>query len=201
MGANLSCATLCDTNGEGPSSKPRLGDIPESCLALVLMHLDPPDICKLARLNRAFHGASSADFIWESKLPSNYKFICEKVLDEKTVVGLEKKDVYARMCRPNPFDGGTKVCLFLSLNPVYVLFRIRLDGLAFYRRYGWIRILVGLAFQFLQRGWLLLGLMTGDIGITFLLKNQGDIYIYTKKLNFRFFIGLSDPMGHGENIV
>lgn len=116
MGANLSCATLCDTNGEGPSSKPRLGDIPESCLALVLMHLDPPDICKLARLNRAFHGASSADFIWESKLPSNYKFICEKVLDEKTVVGLEKKDVYARMCRPNPFDGGTKVCLFLSLN-------------------------------------------------------------------------------------
>ncbi|KAJ6344227.1 hypothetical protein OIU76_005866 [Salix suchowensis] len=76
MGANLSCATLCDTNGEGPSSKPRLGDIPESCLALVLMHLDPPDICKLARLNRAFRGASSADFIWESKLPSNYKFIC-----------------------------------------------------------------------------------------------------------------------------
>lgn len=84
---------------------------------------------------------------------------------------------------------------------MYVLFRIRLDGLAFYRRYGWIRKLVGLAFQFLQRGWLLLGLMTGDIGITFLLKNQGDIYICTKQLNFRFFIGLSDPMGHGENIV
>lgn len=69
---------------------------------------------------------------------------------------------------------------------MYVLFRIRLDGLAFYRRYGWIRKLVGLAFQFLQRGWLLLGLMTGDTGITFLLKNQGDIYIYIKQINFRF---------------
>ena len=45
---------------------------------------------------------------------------------------------------------------------------------------------MGLAFQFLQRGWLLLGLMTGDTGITFLLKNQGDIYICTKQLNFRF---------------
>ena len=68
---------------------------------------------------------------------------------------------------------------------MYVLFRIRLDGLAFYRRYGWIRKLVGLAFQFLQRGWLLLGLMTGDTGITFLLKNQGDIYIYkTNKFSF-----------------
>ena len=187
MGANLTCATLCDTNGESPSLKPRLGDIPESCLALVLMHLDPPDICKLARLNRAFRGASSADFIWESKLPSNYKFICEKVLDEKSVVGLEKKDVYARMCRPYPFDGGAKVRVCLSLNPVLVLFRIRLDGLAFYRRYGWIRILVGFVFQFLPRGWLLLGLMTGDIGIKFQLKNQGDIYFHTKQINFRYF--------------
>lgn len=129
MGANLSCATLCDANGEGPSSKPRLGDIPESCLALVLMHLDPPDICKLARLNRAFRGASSADFIWESKLPSNYKFICEKVLDEKTVAGLEKKDVYARMCRPNPFDGGTKE-VWLDKKTGGACFSISSKGLA-----------------------------------------------------------------------
>lgn len=63
MRANVSSITA-DSNGDELSSlRPRLSDMPESCVALVLMHLDPPEICKLARLNRAFRGASSADFI------------------------------------------------------------------------------------------------------------------------------------------
>lgn len=115
MGANVS-STLYDMNGDGPSSKPRLGDIPENCAALVLMHLDPPEICKLAGLNRVFRAASSADFIWESKLPSNYRFILEKVFDDKTMLELEKKDLYARLSRPIPFDDGTKVSLSLFLS-------------------------------------------------------------------------------------
>lgn len=123
MGANESHTTShADGEGEGPSSKPRLDDIPESCVALVLMHLDPLEICNLARLNRAFHGASSADFIWETKLPSNYRFILDKVLDDdKTMAGLGKKDLYARMCRPIPFDGGTKVHIFISYLSVFVV--------------------------------------------------------------------------------
>ncbi|KDP28687.1 hypothetical protein JCGZ_14458 [Jatropha curcas] len=123
MGANVSA--ISDPDGEGPSSRPKLGDIPESCVASVLMYLDPIEICKLARLNRAFRGASSADFIWESKLPSNYRFIMEKLLDdENALADLGKKDLYARLCRPNPFDSGTKevwldkntggVCLAIS---------------------------------------------------------------------------------------
>ncbi|OIW20443.1 hypothetical protein TanjilG_11142 [Lupinus angustifolius] len=125
MGANFS-SCVCDGNDDGGSSmRPRLGDIPESCVAFVLMYLDPPDICKLARLNKAFHDASLADFIWESKLPLNYKFIMEKALeDDSFVAELGKKDVYARLCRPNLFDNGTKeiwldkktggVCLAIS---------------------------------------------------------------------------------------
>lgn len=105
MGANIS-AGVSETD---PPMKPRLGDIPESCVALVLMYLDPPEICKLARLNRAFRGASSADFIWESKLPPNYLYIMEKVFDEETLRKFRKKDVYARLCRPIPFDNSTKV--------------------------------------------------------------------------------------------
>ncbi|KAF2311152.1 hypothetical protein GH714_019719 [Hevea brasiliensis] len=108
MGANESRSSS-DTNGEGPSSMPRLGDIPESCMASILMHLDPLEICKLARLNRAFHAASSADFIWELKLPSNYRFILDKVFDaNKTMGDLGKKDLYSKLCKPSPFDGGTK---------------------------------------------------------------------------------------------
>ncbi|KAK4744629.1 hypothetical protein SAY87_010941 [Trapa incisa] len=107
MGANFSGAGS-DFDGDDPAVRPRLGDIPESCVALVLLYLDPPEICCLARTNRAFRSASSADFIWESKLPRNYRDIVERVLDNPKVLSLEKKDVYARLCRPNRFDVGSK---------------------------------------------------------------------------------------------
>lgn len=123
MGASFS-GISSDKDGDDALSKPRLGDIPESCVASVLMYLDPPEICSLARLNRAFRGASSADFIWASKLPENYGVIVEKVLEEPKVLNLGKREIYARLCRPNSFDGGTKeiwldkrtggVCLSIS---------------------------------------------------------------------------------------
>ncbi|KAK2983990.1 hypothetical protein RJ640_027315, partial [Escallonia rubra] len=123
MGANASLPSGSDDGPNSPS-EPRLGDLPESCIALVLSHLDPPEICKLARLNRAFRAASAADFIWQPKLPSNYKHIIEKLLHGEGVVALGKKDVYARLCTPISFDGGTKemwvdkrtggVCLSIS---------------------------------------------------------------------------------------
>ncbi|CAN1323093.1 F-box protein PP2-A12 [Linum perenne] len=59
---------------------PTLGDLPESCVAPILENLDPVEICKLATLNRAFRGASWADFVWESKLLENYRTLMEKVL-------------------------------------------------------------------------------------------------------------------------
>ncbi|KAE8721299.1 F-box protein PP2-A13 [Hibiscus syriacus] len=107
MGANIS-GYVVDRDEGGSPLKPRLGDIPEGCAALVLALLEPPEICKLARVNRSFHGASSADFIWESKLPSSYKFIMEEVIRDTTLLNLQKKEFYGRLCRPNPFDAGTK---------------------------------------------------------------------------------------------
>ncbi|OMP00520.1 hypothetical protein COLO4_12617 [Corchorus olitorius] len=108
MGANISGALLDGDGNYGPPSRPRLDDIPESCAALVLAKLDASEICKLARLNRSFRAASSADFIWESKLPSNYKFIVEEVIRDPTLLNLQKKELYARLSKPNPFDSGTK---------------------------------------------------------------------------------------------
>ncbi|XVF33404.1 hypothetical protein REPUB_Repub17cG0165800 [Reevesia pubescens] len=108
MGANISGAVVNGDESGPPLRPPRLDDIPESCAALVLVQLDPPEICKLARLNRTFLGASTADFIWESKLPSNHRFIVEKVLGDTSLLNLQKKELYARLCRPNPFDDGTK---------------------------------------------------------------------------------------------
>ncbi|KAF3954482.1 hypothetical protein CMV_020179 [Castanea mollissima] len=64
-------------------------------------------ICKLASMNRAFRGASWADFVWESKLPSNYELLLRKVFDD-VPENLGKRQIYERLCRANSFDGGTK---------------------------------------------------------------------------------------------
>ncbi|KAG8484287.1 hypothetical protein CXB51_022695 [Gossypium anomalum] len=89
------------------SSSPSLGDLPESCVASIIGYLDPPDICKLGKLNRAFRGASWADFVWESKLPSNYHVLVDKIL---TFVpqNLGKREIYSLLCTTNTLDGGTK---------------------------------------------------------------------------------------------
>ncbi|KAH7863519.1 hypothetical protein Vadar_018545 [Vaccinium darrowii] len=107
-----------------PSPEPSLGNLPEGCVASVLVYLDPPEICRLSVLNRSFHGASSADFVWESKLPANYDALTRRVFDDFVPMELCKKELYTRLCRQNSFDGGTKkawldkstggVCLSIS---------------------------------------------------------------------------------------
>ncbi|KAM2975821.1 hypothetical protein FF1_001938 [Malus domestica] len=94
-----------DIPSSSPPIKPGLGDLPESCVSSILMSLEPLEICKSAQINKAFRAASLADFVWESKLPSNYKFLVDKVLDLES---LPKKELYAKLCQPNRFDGGTK---------------------------------------------------------------------------------------------
>ncbi|XP_009758502.1 F-box protein PP2-A13-like [Nicotiana tabacum] len=123
MGANASCIDSRKDGLNNESLKRKLEDIPEACVALVLSYLDPPEICKLARINRVFRAASSADFIWESKLPSNYRYLLEEVLG-MNVAGMHKKDIFARLSKTNSFDGGTRemwidknnggVCLAIS---------------------------------------------------------------------------------------
>ncbi|KAI3453658.1 hypothetical protein Pfo_010321 [Paulownia fortunei] len=110
MGSSFSFLASSGSSDGGPSPEPGLGDLPESCVASVLVYLDPPQICRLAMLNRAFRGASSADFVWESKLPLNYGDVIDKVFekDDAFCKGLCKRDIYSRLCRPNSFDGGAK---------------------------------------------------------------------------------------------
>lgn len=106
--------SLLATTATAPSHEPGLGDLPESCVASLLVHLEPSQICRLAMLNRAFRGASSADFVWESKLPVNYGDLVARVFDHQGSFckGLCKRDIYASLCRANSVDGGNKV-LFL----------------------------------------------------------------------------------------
>ncbi|KAL2323151.1 hypothetical protein Fmac_027530 [Flemingia macrophylla] len=105
MGASLS--TL-GAKGSGLGLSPGLGDIPESCVACVFLYLTPPEICNLARLNRAFRGAASSDSVWEAKLPRNYEDLLHLVPPDRHR-NLSKKDIYALLSRPVPFDLGHKV--------------------------------------------------------------------------------------------
>ncbi|KAL9231044.1 hypothetical protein vseg_006314 [Gypsophila vaccaria] len=123
MGLVLGKESIGEKTLEIAKKRTNLGDLPESCVAMILENLDAVEICKVAKLNRAFYGASSADFIWESKLPSNYRQIVEKISDNDgdSVVGddnvgkvkgdLCKKDVYSSLSRVNSVDDGVKVWL------------------------------------------------------------------------------------------
>ncbi|TYJ18897.1 hypothetical protein E1A91_A09G153700v1 [Gossypium mustelinum] len=104
MGASLSNLT---EGSNGTVMGPGLGDIPESCVACVFTYLTPPEICNLARLNRAFRGAASSDSVWEMKLPSNYQDLLDLVPPER-YQNSSKKDIFAILSRPVPFDDGNK---------------------------------------------------------------------------------------------
>jgi len=139
MGASLSNLTEFGNNG---LSGPSLGDIPENCVACVFMYLTPPEICNLARLNRAFRAAASADSVWETKLPPNYQYLLELLPLESYKDLSKKKDVYALLSRPVPFDDGTKaiwlnrvtggVCLSISAKAMSI------TGIEDRRYWSWI---------------------------------------------------------------
>ncbi|KAF3664687.1 F-box protein PP2-A11 [Capsicum annuum] len=120
--------------------KTSLGDLPESCVALILVYMDPPQICKLSMLNTDFRAASSADFVWQSKLPINYADIIQRL--HNFPHNLCKRDIFARLSRPNSFDGGTKR-VWLDKRTGRVCMSISSSGLAITgiddRRY-WSRI-------------------------------------------------------------
>ncbi|KAI4989149.1 hypothetical protein ZWY2020_036466 [Hordeum vulgare] len=91
-----------------------LGDLPENCVAEVMLRLNPTEICGMARLSRTFRGAASGDAVWEAKLPRNYaRLLAAAGGGDEEAAALEaeaipKKEVYARLCRRNSLDGGTK---------------------------------------------------------------------------------------------
>jgi hypothetical protein len=113
MGAGCSIV-----GADGEWGETSLGDMPESCVAAVLLYLDPPEICQVARLNRAFRGAASADCVWAAKLPANYRYLAALAAaadDERRPDGDANGRrfslaIYARLCRPTSIDAGRKVC-------------------------------------------------------------------------------------------
>nr|KAJ0193531.1 hypothetical protein LSAT_V11C800392130 [Lactuca sativa] len=144
MGSGFS-SIFSDNNDKAPasSSLQGLGDLPENCLAMVLEHFDPPEICNLALVNRVFYQASCADLLWESKLPENYGILIKKLLmlheDDNSFRCLRKKDIYSRLCYPIRISNGTKVLLITLSAPSLCMYSLMVFGLisvCFDRRTG-----------------------------------------------------------------
>ncbi|KAI7738278.1 hypothetical protein M8C21_024375 [Ambrosia artemisiifolia] len=146
MGSSLSAFLLmCSSTSSVSSASPvtSLGDLPDSIVASILVHLSPQDICRFASLNRAFRRASSAEFVWESKLPKNYGLVLSRVFgcNELCLNGC-KKDIYAKLSLPNSIDGGKKkvwldkgtgkACVLISSNGLAI------TGIDDRRYWSWI---------------------------------------------------------------
>ncbi|CAK9321706.1 unnamed protein product [Citrullus colocynthis] len=125
MGLNFSVFFRLHNGSQPPPPPPfpGLGDLPESCAADVLKYLSPVEICKLAKMNRAFRWASWADFVWDSKLPPNYRVLVQRLIGDVAST-MCKREIYTRLCQQNRLDGGNKnvwldkysggVCLSIS---------------------------------------------------------------------------------------
>ncbi|KAK9067984.1 hypothetical protein SSX86_012095 [Deinandra increscens subsp. villosa] len=110
MGSGLSSFLLmCSSTTSVPIAPPEpgLGELPESVVGNILVYLSPPEICRLASLNRAFRRASSAEFVWELKLPENYDSLLSRVFGHNEF-SCCKREIYARLSTPSSIDGGTK---------------------------------------------------------------------------------------------
>lgn len=171
------------TNGSSSSRErdlltPGLGDLPESCVASILENLDPVEICRFSKLNRAFHSASWADVVWESKLPQDYRLILEKIIGgfpEK----LRKRDIYNFLSRVNSFDQGTKVRPFLLQQLLSVWSFLHFFNYYFFicRKRGWINEPVTSVYTYPPRDCPSPESMIGDTGIKFLLMSLGEISV------------------------
>nr|GEY67893.1 hypothetical protein [Tanacetum cinerariifolium] len=114
-----------------------LGDLPENCLATILANLDPPDI------------SSTADFIWEPKLPENYRTLAEKLMfyEGCSEACLVKKKVYAGLCSPVRFSSGTKevwldkerggICIYWTHIPTL---QSRFHAIAYLQQIWWLEV-------------------------------------------------------------
>ncbi|KAG9158472.1 hypothetical protein Leryth_013199 [Lithospermum erythrorhizon] len=103
-----------NNNDENVAASVGLSDLPESCVALILSYLDPSDICKLALVNSTFRRASSADSVWEKRLPENHEVLLKKVHQcQEHHQNLYKKMIFARLCRPIRFNDDTKVMVIV----------------------------------------------------------------------------------------
>ncbi|KAJ7544391.1 hypothetical protein O6H91_09G077100 [Diphasiastrum complanatum] len=86
-----------DPGSNKPLSLP-LAELPEDCLACILSHMIPRDVCRLAVVSRAFWEASKSDMVWERMLPVNYQETLKQARGEPPRL-TSKRELYDCLCQ------------------------------------------------------------------------------------------------------
>jgi len=93
--------------------------LPEDCFAHILSFTSPIDVCRVSLISSIVQSMADSDSVWEKFLPHNYQGIVSRLLDDPPLPCSSKKELFARLCKPQLIDDGNKVifnniCSFYS---------------------------------------------------------------------------------------
>jgi len=83
-----------------------LGNLPESCISIILGLTTPRDVCRLSAVSHTFRLAGNSDWVWEKMLPIQYRHLLER-LDSPLQLS-SKKELYLTLCHPQLIDCSKK---------------------------------------------------------------------------------------------
>lgn len=103
---------------------PRLGDLPQDLVAVVLSLTTPKDIARLACVSRVCRDASKADFVWLKMLPPRYADILGQTPEDAPSSTSSKKDVFNYLATGRILlENGTEVWFKLASSSSRVTIR------------------------------------------------------------------------------
>ena len=77
----------------------QVGDLPECCLAHVMVLTSPRDACRCAAVSPSFRAAAESDAVWDRFLPPDYRAILASAsAPPQACHGASKKDIYFGLC-------------------------------------------------------------------------------------------------------
>jgi len=83
-----------------------LGELPESCISLIVGLTTPGDVCRLSAVSQTFRLAGNSDSVWEKMLPVQYRHLLARL--DTPLHFSSKRELYFALCHPNLIDGRTK---------------------------------------------------------------------------------------------
>lgn len=86
--------------------------LPEDCVAHILSFTSPIDVCRVSLISSIVKSMADSDNVWEKFLPHNYQGIVSRLVDPPLSCS-SKKELLARLCKPQLIDDGNKVILFI----------------------------------------------------------------------------------------
>lgn len=81
--------------------------LPQDCFVHILSLTSPQDACRSALVSSLIRSMADSDAVWETLLPSNYEEILCRLVSP--LVYSSKKELFARLSKPQLIDGGKKV--------------------------------------------------------------------------------------------